>query len=522
MRIPEVETAASSLLELYQKMEDDLLRNIASKLKVDEITGDLDLNEWLMDRMLQVGQLNKENAKTIAKYAKRTPKEIEKALQDAGYGILKYDETIYREAFGAGKLAYMPEAIHQSESIKQILRTAIPHAQNKMNLVNTTAHESAIQAFTDAVNQSYLETVTGVYSHQEAVKKAVTELGDKGIKGAHYTSAAGRETWNYIDVAVRRAVLTSASQVANEMQLARASDWGSDLVEVSSHMGARPAHAEWQGRIYSLSGKHPKYKDFYLSTQYGSVTGLGGANCNHHFYPFFEGISERTYHPYDQEENKVAYEQSQQQRKIERDIRKEKRKIVTAEAANDHQGVLAHNKRLQSKQAEMRQFIRDTDRERRRDREQLVGYTIGEVGRAKEALEKYPRITQHSSTIEITRKIEEGVYSKDLHIGRHNKHIPGTNEYVTNAEARTRRGWGPANELTISPEEAQRIINRYSGKGIVQSTRDGKPRNVEYISTNKTLGKYYKNGVPHETKKATVHYSKDGAHLVPDEGKGYD
>lgn len=386
MRIPEVETAASSLIELYQKMEDDLLRNIASRLRVDEITGNVDLNEWLMEKMLQLGQLNKENAKTIAKYAKVAPEAVEKAIKDAGYGILKYDETIYLEAFGAGKLSSMPEALHQSESIKQILRTAIPHAQNKMNLVNTTAQESAIQAFTDAINQSYLETVTGVYDHQTAVKRAVKELGEKGIKGAHYKSATGRETWNYIDVAVRRAILTSTSQVANEMQLARATEWGSDLVEVSSHIGARPDHAEWQGKIYSLSGKSKKYGDFYLVTKYGSVTGLGGANCNHHFYPFFEGISERTYHPYNKEENELAYEQSQQQRKLERDIRKDKRKIIAADAAADYEAVLIHNKHLQAKQAEMRQFILETNRERRRDREQLVGYVRGEVGRAKETL----------------------------------------------------------------------------------------------------------------------------------------
>lgn len=386
MKIPEVETAASTLLELYQKMEDDLLRNIASKMRVDEITGDIDLNEWLMEKMLQLGQLNKENAATIAKFAKVTPEAVEKAIQDAGYGILKYDETIYEAAYGAGRLTVMPEALHQSESIKQILRAVVPHAQNKMNLVNTTAFESANKAFTDAVNQAYLETVTGVYSHQEAVKRAVRDLGEKGIKGAHYRSPAGRETWNYIDVAVRRAILTSASQVANEMQLTRAQEWGSDLVEVSSHMGARPSHAEWQGQIYSLSGKSKKYKHFYPATQYGSVTGLGGANCNHHFYPFFEGISEKTYHPYNKEENEHAYELSQQQRKLEREIRVEKRKIIAAEAANDPQAVLAFNKRLQERQADMRKLIVDSGRERRRDREQLAGYVRGEVGRAKEMI----------------------------------------------------------------------------------------------------------------------------------------
>ena len=30
---------------------------------------------------------------------------------------------------------------------------------------------------------------------------------------------------------------------------------GCDLVEVTAHAGARPSHAEWQGKIVSLSGQ---------------------------------------------------------------------------------------------------------------------------------------------------------------------------------------------------------------------------------------------------------------------------
>ena len=37
------------------------------------------------------------------------------------------------------------------------------------------------------------------------------------------------------------------------------------------------------------------YPDFEQACGYGSVTGIGGANCRHSFWPFIEGVSERTY-----------------------------------------------------------------------------------------------------------------------------------------------------------------------------------------------------------------------------------
>ncbi len=158
------------------------------------------------------------------------------------------------------------------------------------------------------------------------------------------------------------------------MQMARAEEWGSDLVEVTSHMGARPSHAKWQGRIYSLSGNSKKYKPFVETTGYGEVTGLKGANCNHDFYPFFEGLNTKKYYHYDEKENKQVYEARQKQRKIERDIRKEKQKIMLAKEQGDFESELLYRKKLRQKQAKMREHLKKTGLTRHRDREWVYGY----------------------------------------------------------------------------------------------------------------------------------------------------
>ena len=149
------------------------------------------------------------------------------------------------------------------------------------------------------------------------------------------------------------------------MQLERANDWSQDLVEVSSHSGARPEHAKWQGKIYSISGKHPKYAHLTSSTKYGTIEGLKGINCTHDFYPFFEGLSQQTFKPTsDIEKNNEIYEQSQKQRAFERKLRKENTEKELQKAA----GLEVDDVQTGTEQAYI-QFLKETGRTRRKYRE---------------------------------------------------------------------------------------------------------------------------------------------------------
>lgn len=228
----------------------------------------------------------------------------------------------------------------------------------------------------------YLETSLGISDYTTAIRKAVRNLADKGITGADYISATGRRTRNHIDVAVRRAVVTSTSQTAGKMQIQRAKEWGSNLVEVTSHSGARPDHAKWQGRIYSLEGETKEYPNLYKVTDYGSVTGLKGANCSHDFYPHFPGLSRQRYQPIDEAENAKVYEQSQQQRKLERDVREQKRRILAADEIGDAEGKAAAQMKLKAKEAELKSFTQATGRTRRTNRQQVMDFGHSQASQA--------------------------------------------------------------------------------------------------------------------------------------------
>lgn len=106
-----------------------------------------------------------------------------------------------------------------------------------------------------------------------------------------------------------------------------------------------------------------RYPDFVIACGLGSVTGIGGANCRHSYWPFLDGLSERTYTdeelenidpPPFQFEGKTytRYEATQKQRQIERTVRKLKRERAAFEAAgieNKAQSVSIRIRRLNAK-----------------------------------------------------------------------------------------------------------------------------------------------------------------------------
>lgn len=110
-----------------------------------------------------------------------------------------------------------------------------------------------------------------------------------------------------------------------------------DLVETTAHIGARPSHAVWQGKVFSRSGSTSQYPNFEQPTGYDTKDGLCGWNRRHSFFPFFEGYSKPAYDmsKFDSEENARLYEEEQKQRRYERMVREAKREVFTLQSGLD-------------------------------------------------------------------------------------------------------------------------------------------------------------------------------------------
>ena len=238
---------------------------------------------------------------------------------------------------------------------------------------NVDMERGALDLWNRCVAEAVTQVNTGAETAERAIHRAVRRMMREGVSTVTYRdSETGRQTvTNRIDVAVRRHVRTQIVQDGMRRTLDVCGQAGIRLVEVSSHGGARPSHARWQGRVFSLDGDVEiggrRYRDFYAETGYGKVDGLGGANCRHSFGPWIPG-TERMYEPDPKHPSGLdgdeIYRLTQGQRRRERDIRQTKRELAGAQLIADRDASLANiaeverlKSKLRGQQESMRRYI---------------------------------------------------------------------------------------------------------------------------------------------------------------------
>ena len=324
-RVPE------GMIKLYAQAEADILADMARRISTYDYW--IPAVEHQAKMLEEAGMVREEILARLKTLTGRTDRELRQLMQEAGTAALKSDDAVYR------RQGMNPPPVSASEDLQKILQAGYEKTAGAFrNLTLTTARTAAHQ-FEQALDRAYMQITLGGMDSGTAIRSTIKQLSAEGVGAIRYPT--GRT--DTIEVAVRRAVVTGVNQTALRLQDARADEMGADLVEVSAHAGARPSHAQWQGGIYSRSGKSRKYPDFVKTTGYGTGAGLGGWNCSHSFRPWFEGMSRtydkallKEYQAKDYEYNGVRmteYEALQEQRKIERSIRRWKREQNALQAA---------------------------------------------------------------------------------------------------------------------------------------------------------------------------------------------
>lgn len=319
------------MIQLYAQAEADILADMARRISTYDYW--IPAVEHQAKMLEEAGMVREEILARLKTLTGRTDRELRRLMQEAGTAALKSDDAVYR------RQGLHPPPVSASEDLQKVLQAGYEKTSGTFrNLTRTTARTAAHQ-FAQALDRAYMQITLGGMDYNTAIRSTIKQLSAEGVGAIRYPT--GRT--DTIEVAVRRAVVTGVNQTALKLQDARADEMGADLVEVSAHAGARPSHAEWQGGIYSRSGKSRKYPDFVKTTGYGTGAGLGGWNCSHSFRPWFEGMSRtydkallKEYQAKDYEYNGVKmteYEALQEQRRIERGIRRWKREKNAMEAA---------------------------------------------------------------------------------------------------------------------------------------------------------------------------------------------
>lgn len=384
------------LAELFRALELKLLEEICSRLNIADQLNTVTVHDILA---LRAHGIDLEDIKkAIAKTTNTGMDHLEQLLDD----VVERNQAYYTELVDlVGVTA--PERMVDQEDIwaiyEQTKGTYRNITQSMGFLVRQGRHRVMLppaKAYQWALDSALLQVQSGAVSYDQAIREAVRELAEGGLKTVSYESGHV----DNVDVAVRRATMTGVNQL-NQKYREQSMDYlETDLVEVTAHSGARDVdgpngwenHKKWQGKVYRWKAKprtsQGRYPDFERVCGYGSVTGIGGANCRHSYWPFIEGVSERTYTDKELENidpppvefegrRYTAYEATQKQRQIERTIRKQKRLKTAFQEAGLKEDAQAANIRLRRLNEKYRQFSKAAGLPEQRERMKM-SYVDGE------------------------------------------------------------------------------------------------------------------------------------------------
>ena len=124
------------------------------------------------------------------------------------------------------------------------------------------------------------------------------------------------------------------------------------------------------------------------------------------------------------------------------------------------------------------------------------------AGEAADAAKMAKMADKASDAVKTAKKATSfSSFPKNIHIGRQGKHIVGHNNYKKGKSI-----------LNVSTDTAQNLVKKYSGTGQKIGA------NRERVNFKRVIGKYVdpKNGKSYDTTIGTIHYSKEGTHIVPE------
>lgn len=332
-----------------------LIKDIARRVaEAGELTSTAAYQIWKAEKL---GKHLEEVKKEVARLTDKSLDEVQELFEQAGkFGYL---DDIKRLSGGV--------AFADNGSIQQIIAAAVKLAREDLsNIVQTIGfigsdggYGELSQSYIRATDYAFTQTVTGATDYNTAIRRACNGLAERGIITIDY--ASGIRT--ALEAAIRRNMMGGLGLMVEEISQRNHDDLGADGWEISAHAASAPDHEPIQGRQYSDAE--------YEALNNSLKRRIGTLNCGHNAFPIIIGVSEPQYSRADLEkfrsENekgvsyegrtfKTVYEATQYQRRIERSIRAQKRRVMIADNQPNEDRQTQARTRLKALRAEYKRF----------------------------------------------------------------------------------------------------------------------------------------------------------------------
>lgn len=379
-----------------------------------------------------------------------------------------------------------------------IMEQLANNLQGELMEMAGTAKRSVENVFTIArlENDPYRKLALEQILRQEAAGKPwikssqdlVKELETNGITG--FTDKAGRK-WSmraYGNMAVR----TTARQ-AEVAALLTSDEY--DLWQITKVETTCPVCAPLEGRVYSKSGTNPDYPP--LTVAFGKVDPYGSNDLSNTYLNIHPNClhSLVKYTTIGKSADRIQKDKdfsSIEKNPLSRDPRTKKQIAAYREKEKNRQQLLRDMKQHKEYRAILGN---DVPKDFAKFRE--LKYNDSE---------KWDKIHILYQDDKLKKKIRSPEVNKTIEEGKQGKHILGHKNYKDGRSY-----------LKVSVEEAQRLVDQYAGTGQIKRDSKGHWTNKEFVSADHIIGVVVdaNMGETIETSRFSIHYSKNGVHIVP-------
>lgn len=383
----EIAALADAATDVTVPIEEYLIKDIARRIAgAGQLTSTA---AYQIYRAQQLGLSRKQIRDMLRKELKVSHKELRGLLEQSA-------EVGYN--FDIRHLSRAAVPFAENTAMQQMVAAAVKLA--KRDFTNLTQTLGMIapdgkayplqKAYQKTMDFAFQQVFTGASDYNTAIRSACKNIADMGVRVIDYES--GVHTG--LEAAVRRNIMGGLGLMQEQISQHNHDQFGADGWEISAHSGSAPDHEPIQGRQYSD-------KD-YTRLNGSLQRRIGTLNCGHAALPIIMGVNEPQYSEGDlqrlananaegvsyQGRHYTGYEASQKQRQIERTIRKQKNRILTAEATGDKEQLTINQIRLGRLNEEYIRFSKGTGQRTQRERAFVAGFGKAQAARTGGAYRK--------------------------------------------------------------------------------------------------------------------------------------
>ena len=253
----------NNIANLYSNLEDKIFSEIIKVLQrghYEDVTQD-NVVQWQAQQLSQMGALTKRVIDLMADFDGISPSEIETILKQDGYEIL---DEVSQELKYSGQVSQpiSDESFNMLDSMVRQTTDTLNNTINQTLLSRNYGVNPVMRTYQEILKRSTIETVTGLKTHDRAVKDAIYQQLYKGIEVMRDKSGRAWSLEGY----TRMVLTTTSNRTYNDLRTKRMQEFGQVLCLMSSHPNSREACAYIQGKVVNIvPTDDPNYNDKYDS-----------------------------------------------------------------------------------------------------------------------------------------------------------------------------------------------------------------------------------------------------------------